>query len=528
VGEIFFHCEGDSHLSAVVMHGEREEGGGFRSLVVYPPPCGQSRPSDESLHCPPAGLDEFLYWQSGLYISKRGRETLIVEPESAQWEVLGERFFALLELCRLPRTLRSLMDNPFAAPEETADFINYLLRKNILRNRDWPILFSPVMPSPLHFPSFISIHVTESCNFKCTYCYADAPASGKKMKKETAIAIVDKVFRDFTRQDITIEFHGGEPLLARDVVKAACERIRLQRAARPDRECRILLQTNGSLITSEDCIFFKDHDISVGVSMDGPQRIHDTSRIYRDGRGTHKDAIRGLELLRKHGISGGILAVVQNPGDYIEICSSILSLGYTGFRLNHMVCQGRGEVDLRSAGERGEQFAREFMDLLDFLVDYSRCHPDLMLDIWPLNVMLFHLVSTHRPFMCMRSPCGAGSHGIGFDYKGNIYPCEQLSGFEELRMGNIADERSLMEIVEQSQVVKAVRNRRVECIEKCRGCLWRNFCGGGCTAESFSVFRCLDREDIHCSFFQRTFENLMWELHHRGDLGPLMGQFRPR
>jgi uncharacterized protein len=530
VGEIFFHCDGHLDLSAVVLHGERDEGGGFRSTLVYPPPREEGRhvPLDEGLHNPPAGMDEFLYWQRDLYISKRGRETLVMEPESAQWTVLGDRYFALFELCRFPRTLRSLMDNPFAPPDETERFLNYLLSRNIVRNRDWPSLYNPVMPSPLHFPSFISIHVTESCNFKCSYCYADAPSSGKKMKKETALAIIDKVFRDFTRQDITIEFHGGEPLLARDVVKAACERIRSHKAAMPGRECRVLLQTNGSLITEEDCAFFNDHDISVGVSMDGPPGIHDAHRIYRDGRGTHEAAIRGLELLRRHGINGGVLAVVQDPRDYVAICSYILSLGYTGFRLNHMVCQGRGEVDLNDAYERGEQFAREFMHLLDFLADYSRDHPGLVLDVWPLNIMLFHLVSSHRPFMCMRSPCGAGSHGIGFDYRGDIYPCEQLAGFEELSMGNVADERSLMQIVEESPVVRAVRDRKVERIEKCRSCIWRNFCGGGCTAESFSVFKCLDREDIHCSFFGRTFENLMWELHHRGDLEPLMGQFRPR
>lgn len=515
--DFFVHSDSEHGLSRIILHSE--DGAKIYSSCMFPRTSRETPPPDT------LEMGDIVFWQQDLYFSRRGRQTLIVEPEGAQWTILDERFHSLFEMMKTPITAGCLMNNPFASEQETFDFLMYLCDRNIIRRKDWPNLFPPVMPRPFHYPSFFSIHVTESCNFGCTYCYADAPSSGKKMKEKMVVAIVEKIVRDFTRQDITLELHGGEPLLVKNVIKAACEKIRDLRGKMKSREIKILVQTNGSLINQSDIEFFREYDISVGVSMDGPASIHNRNRIYRDGRGTHEDVMRGIHLLRENNINGGIIAVVENPEDYIPICDYIFSTGTTGFRLNQLVCQGRGEVDLSGAMERGEHFAREFIGFVDYMDKYSKTNPHAFIDVWPVNIMLFHLISTHRPFMCMRSPCGAGSHGLGFDYQGNIYPCEQLAGFKELRIGNVDECDSILELLEKSPIVEKIRARTVENITNCSRCAFRNFCGGGCTAEAFSVFKTLDREDICCTFYKRTFENLMWELNRRGDLTRLMGAF---
>ncbi|MGV8118189.1 MAG: radical SAM protein [Candidatus Xenobiia bacterium LiM19] len=526
--DIYFHCNHDHFLTSVVLHRYIEERQELQSSVIFSGDrsCGCEPASESKSLIPPPSMDEFLFWQRGLHITHRGREHLIVEPETARWVILDDRFFSLFQQAQYPRPLYEMLDNPFASAADSRDFINYLVKRNILTRTDWPSLQPPVMPSPLHFPSFFSVHIIESCNFKCTYCYGDAPSSGKKMKMETMLKIIDHIVKDFSRQDITIEFHGGEPMLARNLIEAACERLREHYSSINGRTCSILVQTNASLINEKDIEFFKKYDISVGVSLDGPEEIHNRNRVYKNGKGTYHDTIRGWKLLREHRINGGILAVVERPEEYIAIAGHILSLGTTGFRLNHMVCQGRGEVDMARVRERGEAFAREFLDLLDFLADYAKSRPGLFLDIWPLNIMLFHLVNDHRPFMCMRSPCGAGSHGLGFAYNGDVYPCEQLVGLDRLKVGNINKcSSSLKQMLEESTVIEQVRSRTTSRMERCSRCPWRNFCGGGCTAEAFAVTGTLLREDVDCSFYERTFENLMWELHRRGDLNRLMGQF---
>jgi uncharacterized protein len=126
----------------------------------------------------------------------------------------------------------------------------------------------------------------------------------------------------------------------------------------------------------------------------------------------------------------------------------------------------------------------------------------------------------------MRSPCGAGSHALGFDFEGGVFPCEQLTNFPELRMGSVFDDRSLHDLVMTSPVVRNMRSRKVENIDKCSDCSFRMFCAGGCTAEAFSVHRTLHHEDAQCAFYKAAFEGLLWKLHDNPGLVEFTGQFR--
>jgi radical SAM protein with 4Fe4S-binding SPASM domain len=498
-------------------------------------------------------------------------EVLALDPWSGSWTVLQAPRLDLFRTLDAPRPLYELRSNPWIPPDETDRLISYLLDLNLLQVANWPVLHGPVMPEPFTYPSFFSIHVTEDCNFRCRYCYADAVSKGKRMTAATARKVIERILESYGRHEITIEFHGGEPLLAMDIIEEAVNHASLlfRKMGRPP--CTYLLQTNGSLLRKDHIEFFRANRIAVGVSMDGPAEIHDRNRIFPGGKGTHSAVVKGMELLRGEDIPGGILAVIEDPSDYIEVCRYILSLGYTGFRLNHMVCQGRGEAmsaalcgrasgalesarpsgTLKGSGlsralestrttdeERGAAFAEGLLALADFLYEHKLRTRAPFLDVWPLNIMLFHLLSPHRPFMCMRSPCGAGSHALGFDYEGNVYPCEQLTNFEELRMGSVFAEQPvspvgaracgtfLHDLVMTSPVVGEQKRRTVENIEECRDCAFRMFCAGGCTAEAFAVNRTLLREDAQCAFYRKAFEGLLWKLHDNPGLVELTGQFR--
>ena len=65
------------------------------------------------------------------------------------------------------------------------------------------------------------IHVTKKCNMSCIYCY-EKDKTSKYTKDEvvnTAITIASKCKSD----KFSIEFLGGEPMLAFDIVKAVYE-----------------------------------------------------------------------------------------------------------------------------------------------------------------------------------------------------------------------------------------------------------------------------------------------------------------
>src|SRR5262249_3691322 len=70
-------------------------------------------------------------------------------------------------------------------------------------------------------------------------------------------------------------------------------------------------QTNGTLIDEAWCEFFAAEEVSVGVSIDGPQRLHDLNRRTRSGRGTFDRTIAGVRLLRRQGVPFHVISVLS-------------------------------------------------------------------------------------------------------------------------------------------------------------------------------------------------------------------------
>jgi uncharacterized protein len=154
------------------------------------------------------------------------------------------------------------------------------------------------------------------CNLDCHYCYY--------LKKEhlypkgESFRMSDAILEEYIVQHIdaspgsviNFSWHGGEPtLLGLDYFRKIIE---LQRKHQPPHQ-RIMngIQTNGTLLDENWCRFLAEGNFSVGLSLDGPQEMHDRYRVTRDQKPTHKQAIRGYELLRKHRIPCDILCVVN-------------------------------------------------------------------------------------------------------------------------------------------------------------------------------------------------------------------------
>ena len=71
------------------------------------------------------------------------------------------------------------------------------------------------------------------------------------------------------------------------------------------------IQTNGTLLDNEWCQFFKENSFLVGISLDGPQEIHDTFRVDKKGQGTFDRVMQGLRLLQKYGVEYNVLVTVN-------------------------------------------------------------------------------------------------------------------------------------------------------------------------------------------------------------------------
>ena len=126
--------------------------------------------------------------------------------------------------------------------------------------------------------------------------------------------ILDAVFSKFLSSGLVSQFveflwHAGEPLaLGPDYyheAMALCQARNLRAL-----EIRHTIQTNGVLITQAWCDLFKAYNIGIGLSLDGPQFVHDAHRKSWGGGGSWSKTVRGFELLKKNDLHPGVLCVL--------------------------------------------------------------------------------------------------------------------------------------------------------------------------------------------------------------------------
>ncbi len=153
---------------------------------------------------------------------------------------------------------------------------------------------------------------TAFCNIDCDYCYLPNRRDKRVMSHDVVEAAVRFVFENgLDASDVTVVWHAGEPLLVPpDWYREAFRRV--DAATPPGKRLPHAVQTNGMLIDEAWCALFLEHDVRVGVSIDGPAFLHDARRRTRAGKGTHAAALRGLRLLKEKGVACHVICVVTD------------------------------------------------------------------------------------------------------------------------------------------------------------------------------------------------------------------------
>ena len=145
----------------------------------------------------------------------------------------------------------------------------------------------------------VVVQPTPFCNINCTYCYLPSRNDRTVIEQSTVFNLFSKLFASgWAGPHVNVIWHAGEPLVVpidfyHDAF-ATIERLR------PEHVCvGHSFQTNGMLISPAWCDFFAECTVDVGVSVDGPRRLHDRVRVTRSGQGTFDKTIAGIRLLRE-------------------------------------------------------------------------------------------------------------------------------------------------------------------------------------------------------------------------------------
>ena len=155
---------------------------------------------------------------------------------------------------------------------------------------------------------------------------------------ETLSNLFSQVFASgWVRDCLSVVWHAGEPMVL--PIEFYRDAFRTIDALKPaELPVAHSFQTNGTLIDEAWCDFFAEEHVNVGVSIDGPKRLHDRNRLTRSGRGTFDKTIAGIRLLRRHGVPFHVISVLST-GQHAGARGDVRLLCRRGDRAGLLQCR---------------------------------------------------------------------------------------------------------------------------------------------------------------------------------------------
>lgn len=326
------------------------------------------------------------------------------------------------------------------------------------------------------------------CNLDCHYCYY---LPKEKLYPGADFRMTDALLKKFTYQYIkhqqaaeaTFAWQGGEPtLMGLDFFDRA---VRYQRQfARPGTKIHNTLQTNGVTLDDDWCRFFKQHHFLIGISIDGPRKLHDAYRVDKGGQPTFDRVMAGLELLKKHKVDFNILATVHaanadHPLQVYRFFRAELGARFIQFipvveRDNQSGYQEGDQVTERSV--TGEGYGRFLIAVFDEWVRR---------DVGRVFVQIFDVAfgawMGQPAGLCIFAPtCGTA---LAMEHNGDIYSCDHFVEPAYL-LGNIQDER-MPALVTSDRQRQFGQDKSGALPQYCRTCPALFTCHGGCPKNRF-------------------------------------------
>jgi uncharacterized protein len=345
------------------------------------------------------------------------------------------------------------------------------------------------------------------CNLECRYCYylpkqqlypGDASC---RMPDDLLERYIVQHIDATPGRTVTFSWHGGEPtILGLDYFRTI---VAIQRRhQRPGWRINNGMQTNGILLDEAWCRFLKTEGFTVGLSLDGPERLHDRYRVTRGQKPSHRQAVRAFTLLHRYRIPCDILCVVhdQNVRHPIEVYRFLKDIGATSVGFLPAVGPGTSAIDDVSpcsvpAGAYGDFLCAIFDEWVRE-------------DIGRIDVQTFEEIT--RPArglehsLCVfRKTCGDIPV---VEHNGDFYCCDHFVDHRH-RLGNIR-ETPLVDMLD-SPAQHAFGRAKLDTLPQyCRTCEVRALCNGGCPKDRF--IRTPDGEgglNYLCEGFKRFFHH---------------------
>jgi len=347
--------------------------------------------------------------------------------------------------------------------------------------------------------------LTDECNFQCKYCFVEQliPNNHKNMYMNTNIAeMAINLFAQLSNgtKSPSIIFYGGEPLLNVETFEYSLIKIsKLKEQGELPKDTKISIVTNGSCITSEIIDIITSHNVSVSISLDGPQEIHDSARVTYGNKGTYKFAIDAIHKLKNAGINPGVSCTISkyNYKDLEAINSWLvndLEINGLGYNLPHST----------PAFPDNEEITRIASKKLTRIYESNRkigVYEDRM-----MRKIRSFVQKTIHPYDC----AGCGQQLV-ISPDGDVGVCHAYLGIKKYFIGQI---NSLIEFhPEENSTFLEWSNRSPLNMADCIGCPALGICGGGCPANAdFNNGSIWSIDKEYCSHSKQILEWIISDL----------------
>ncbi|MGJ8650212.1 MAG: anaerobic sulfatase maturase [Opitutaceae bacterium] len=345
------------------------------------------------------------------------------------------------------------------------------------------------------------------CNLDCKYCfYLEKeqlyPDNEKwKMSDERLETFVRDYIAAQPGHEVNFAFQGGEPtLLGVNYFRKVVE---FQKKHANGKRINTAFQTNGTLIDDEWGQFLSENKFLVGLSIDGPEDLHNANRVDKKGRDSYKDVIRGLNILRKYKVEFNTLTcvnsiTVQHP---VKIYKFLKSIGSKYIQFIPIV---EREVDT-AAAKLGLDFAappnlkeapdtKENPRMSEFAVP-AEAYGDFLIkifnewikrDVGKTYVQLFDValgkwLNIPGGLCYFAETCG---RALAMEHDGDVYTCDHYV-YPKYKLGNLMN-TSLAQLADSPMAQEFGNAKRDTLPKYCRDCSVRFACNGECPKHRFT------------------------------------------
>ncbi len=317
------------------------------------------------------------------------------------------------------------------------------------------------------------------CNLDCHYCYYLAKerlypdVRTFRMPDDLLEAYIVQQIAATPGDEITFSWHGGEPtVLGLEYFRRIVE---LQRRHCPaGKRVANGIQTNGVLLTGDWARFFAAERFAVGLSLDGPQDLHDAYRVTKDQRPSHRQVMQGYRLLRRHGVAVDLLCVVhagnvRHPREVYRFFKEIGAQYLSFIPLVEPRPDAEGGVSARTVP--AEAFGAFLCAIFDEWVrhDIGRIIVQIFEEAARPALGLGHSLCIFRP-TCGDVPV--------VEHNGDFYACDHFVTPTH-RLGNIRD-TPLADLLDSPAQGAFGQAKQTTLPRYCQACDVLAMCNGGC------------------------------------------------